>query len=157
MVRGLMSDVEWGFFKRFVIAKGPKSGRPPEDHRRVLDGAFWIARTGAPWRDLPDYFGEWNSVYTQYRRWALAGAFDLMLQALNEGGGPPGVVQMLDSTIVRAHHQAAGAKGGLKKRVSAARKAASQRKSTSAPTPKASRSRRRSPAAKSRTTKATTS
>jgi transposase len=152
-----MSDEEWTFFQPFVIATGPKSGRPPADHRKVLDGAFWIARTGAPWRDLPEYFGEWNSVYQQFRRWAKDGVFELMLEALNEGGAPPGVVQMLDSTVVRAHHQAAGAKGGLKKRVSAARKAASPRKSTSAPTPKGSRSRRKSPAGKSRTTRATRS
>jgi len=152
-----MSDEEWGFFERFVIAAGPKSGRPPADHRKVLDGVFWIARTGAPWRDLPDYFGEWNSVYQQFRRWALDGVFELMLQALNDGGAPPGVVQMLDSTVVRAHQHAAGAKGGLKKRVSAVRKAASQRKSTSGPTKKASRSPRKSPGARSRTTKATTS
>ena len=149
-----MSDEEWTFFKPFVTGR---TGRPPEDHRKVLDGAFWIARTGAPWRDLPDDFGEWNSVYVQYRRWALAGVFELMLQALNESGAPPGVVQMLDSTVVRAHHQAAGAKGGLKKKVSAVRKAASPPKSTSGPTKKGSPSRRKSPAGRSRTTKATIS
>ena len=155
MIRGLMSDREWTFFEPFVIATGDKSGRPPEDHRRVLDGVFWIARTGAPWRDLHEYFGKWSSVYRQFRRWTLAGIWELMLQALNESEGPPRSVQMIDSTIVRAHHQAAGAKGGLRARVLAARKAASRPKSISAPTRKDSRSRRRSPAGKSRTTRAT--
>lgn len=157
MVRGLMTDEEWAFFETLVIAKGGKSGRPPQDHRKILDGVFWIARTGAPWRDLHEHFGKWNSVYQQFRRWAKAGLFELMLDALNEEGGPPVVVQMIDSTIVRAHHQAAGAKGGLKKRVSAARKAASPRKSISEPTPKACRSRRKSPAEKSRITRDTIS
>jgi len=152
-----MSDEEWRFFEPFVVVKGPRSGRPPKNHRRVLDGVFWIMRTGAQWRDLPDYFGEWNSVYQQYRRWALAGLFELMLDAFNETGGPPAAMQMIDSTVVRAHHQAAGAKGGLKKRASGARKAASPAKSTSGRTVKDSRSRRKSPAAKSRTIRATTS
>ncbi len=152
-----MTDEEWGFFAPFVIATGGKSGRPPENHRRVLDGVFWITRTGAPWRDLHEHFGKWNSVYQQFRRWTLAGVWELMLEAFNESDGPPRSVQMIDSTIVRAHHQAAGAKGGLKNRGSAVRKAASPRKSTSGPTPKGSPSRRRSPAGKSPTTRATTS
>lgn len=152
-----MTDEEWGFFAPFVIATGAKSGRPPENHRLVLDGVFWITRTGAPWRDLHEHFGKWNSVYQQFRRWALSGIFEVMLDALAEQGGPPAAVQMIDSTIVRAHHQAAGAKGGLKKRVSAVRKAASPRKSISGRTPKGSPSRRKSPAGKSRTTRATTS
>lgn len=157
MVRGLMTDEEWGFFEPLVIARGGKSGRPPQDHRRSLDGIFWIARTGVPWRDLHEHFGKWNSVYRQFRRWAKAGLFELMLDALNEEGGPPAVVQMIDSTVVRAHHQAAGAKGGLGKKGSAARRAALPRKSTSGSMPTACRSRRRSPAARSRTTKDTTS
>lgn len=63
MVRDLMSDAEWAFFAPFVIETGPKRGRPPRNHRRVLDGVFWIARTGSPWRDLPESFGPWASVY----------------------------------------------------------------------------------------------
>ena len=157
MVRGLMSAKEWAFFEPFVMATGGKSGRPPGDHRRVLDGVFWIARTGAPWRDLHDCFGKWSSVYRQFRRWTLAGIWELMLQALNEGDGPPRSVQMIDSTIVRAHHQAAGAKGGLRDRVLAARKVASRPKFISAPTPKGSRSRQKSLAGKSRTTRVTIS
>lgn len=56
MIRGLMSDEEWDFFEPFVTVRGPKSGRPAKNHRLLLDGVFWIARTGAPWRDLPDFF-----------------------------------------------------------------------------------------------------
>jgi len=157
MVRGLMTDKEWTFFAPFVIATGGKSGRPPSDHRLVLDGIFWIARTGAQWRDLHEYFGKWSSVYRQFRRWTLAGVWELMLEALNEGGGGLDSVQMIDSTIIRAHHQAAGAKGGLKNRVLGAQKVASRQKFISAPMVRVSRSQRKSPAAKSRTTRATTS
>ena len=111
MVRGLMSDEEWAFFEPFVAPKGVRRGRPPADHRRVLDGIFWIARTGAGWRDLHEYFGKWYSVYRQFRRWTLAGVWEIMLEALNQNGAVPDSVQMIDSTIIRAHHQAAGAKG----------------------------------------------
>jgi transposase len=157
MVRGLMTDREWKFFAPFVLATGGKSGRPPSDHRLVLDGVFWIARTGAQWRDLHEHFGKWSSVYRQFRRWTLAGVFELMLAALNDGGGGLKSVQVVDSTIIRAHHQAAGAKGGLKNRVLGAQRVALRQKFISASPAKGSRSRRKSLAAKSRTTKATTS
>jgi len=84
MVRGLMSDEEWAFFEPFVVASGAKSGRPPRDHRRTLDGVFWIARTGAQWRDLHDCFGKWSTVYRQFRRQTLAGVWEAMLEALAE-------------------------------------------------------------------------
>lgn len=105
-----MSNEEWGFFEPFVIERGPKRGRPPLDHRQVLDGVFWIARTGAPWRDLPDAFGKWGSLYRQFRRWTLSGLWDVLLQALNDSGEGQDSVQMIDSTLVRAHQHAAGAK-----------------------------------------------
>ncbi|PHR68912.1 MAG: hypothetical protein COA64_16745 [Henriciella sp.] len=116
-----MSDEEWAFFAPFVIETGPKRGRPPKDHRRVLDGVFWIARTGSPWRDLPESFGPWASVCRQFRRWTLAGVWDVILEALNEAEGSPDSVQMIDSTIARAHHCAAGARGGFRIRVLAVR------------------------------------
>ena len=133
MVRGLMTDVEWAFFEPFVTERGPRRGRPPVDHRRTLDAVFWIARTGAPWRDLPEELGNWNSVHKQYRRWTASGLWDLMLDALAEGGGND-AVQMVDSTVIRAHHCAAGARGGLKIRLLAARAAASRPKSMPGPT-----------------------
>ena len=134
MIRELMGDDEWAFFEPFVIETGPKRGRPPRDHRRVLDGVFWLARTGAQWRDLPDYFGSWSSVYRQFRRWTLSGLWDLLLEALNDTEAVPDSLQMIDSTIIRAHHCAAGARGGLRKRVLDARKVASRPKYTFAPT-----------------------
>jgi transposase len=117
LIRGLMSDAEWAFFEPIVKSR---TGRPA-DHRRTLDGIFWIARTGAPWRDLPAELGEWNSVYQQFRRWSLSGLWDILLEALADSGAAPKTVQMIDATVIRAHHQAAGAKGGLRGRLLAVR------------------------------------
>jgi len=97
----------------------------------TLDGVFWIARTGAPWRDLPKEFGKWSSVYRQFRRWTLAGLWEDIMDALNQSGAVPHALQMIDSTVVRAHHQAAGAKGGLRDRVSGVQEVASRPRSTS--------------------------
>ena len=127
-----MSDEEWTFFERFILAVRAPNGRRPSNHRLVLDGIFWIARTGAPWRDLPEEFGKWSSVYRQFRRWTLAGLWEEVMEALNGSGAVPDALQMIDSTVVRAHHQAAGAKGGLRNRVSAVQGVASRPRSISA-------------------------
>ena len=134
MARNLMSDAEWAFFEPFLKAIRNPNGRRPVDHRLVLDGVFWIARTGAPWRDLPEEFGKWSSVYRQFRRWTLAGLWETILEVLNDSQAVPDTVQMIDSTIVRAHHCAAGARGGLEKRILAVQKVASRPRSTSSPT-----------------------
>jgi len=142
VVRGRMTDDEWAIFEPFLMTPSAQGGRPPRDHRRVLDGVLWIARTGAPWRDLPEEFGNWNSVWRQFRRWCESGVWDVLLQALADSGGAADLLQMLDSTIIRAHRCAAGGRGGLKAKRSVARAAGSRPRSTSAPTPMACRSRR---------------
>ena len=124
-----MENAEWAFFEPFITGIRGRGGRPAGNHRQVLDGIFWIARTGSQWRDLPEEFGKWSSVYRQFRRWTVAGLWDLILDALNESEAMPDQVQMIDSTIIRAHQQAAGAKGGLRDKVLAAQKVASRRKS----------------------------
>lgn len=116
MARLLMEDAEWAFFEPFIVAIRGRGGRPATDHRLVLDAVFWIARTGSPWRDLPEEFGKWSSVYRQFRRWTLSGLWEMILEALNESGARPDQVQMIDSTVIRAHHLAAGAKGDSKRR-----------------------------------------
>ncbi len=126
-----MSDEEWAFFEQFILSVRAPNGRKPNDHRLVLDGVFWIARSGAPWRDLPEEFGKWSSVYRQFRRWTLARLWEQILEALTESRIVPDALQMVDSTVVRAHHQASGAKGGLPDRVLAAQKVASRPRSIS--------------------------
>lgn len=125
-----MKNAEWAFFEPFIIGIRGRGGRPASNHRQVLDGIFWITRTGAQWRDLPEEFGKWSSVYRQFRRWTVASLWELILDALNDSKVMPGQVQMIDSTIIRAHHQAAGAKGGLRDRVLAVQKVALRRKFT---------------------------
>ena len=162
MARGLMSDAEWGFFEPFLRAVRAPQGRRGSDHRRVLDGVFWIARTGSAWRDLPEEFGKWSSVYRQFRRWTLAGLWEAILEALNEGAasvskGSPDRLQMIDSTIVRAHQHAAGARGALRAKVLAVLEVASRPRSTSASTPGAFRCAPTSRPARSPTIAASTS
>ena len=134
LTRLLMEDAEWAFFEPFLIAVRWQGGRPVTNRLCVLDGNFWIARTGAVWRDLPEEFGKWSSVYRQFRRRALTGLWELMLDALNDSGAAPDCVQMIDSAVIRAHQLAAGAKGELKGKVLAVQKAASRPKSTALPT-----------------------
>jgi len=131
LARLLMEDAEWAFVELFLMAVRAQGGRPASDHRRVLNGVFWLARTGAAWRDLPEEFGKWSSVYRQFRRWTLAGLWELVLNALNDSGAAPDGVQMIDSTVIRAHHLAAGAQGGLKASVLAVQRVASRPRFTS--------------------------
>ena len=130
LARLLMEDTEWGYFEPFLTSIRGRGGRPASDHRLVLDAIFWISRTGSPWRDLPEEFGKWSSVYRQFRRWTLAGLWELILNVLDDSGAMPGQVQMIDSTVIRTHHLAAGAKGGNWCRISAAHAKAAQAKYT---------------------------
>ncbi len=83
----------------------------------VLNGILWILRTGAPWRDLPERYGSWKTVYSRFRRWQQAGVWDRILNTLQREaafeGTLEGEVTMIDSSSIRAHQHAAGAaKGG---------------------------------------------
>jgi len=133
-----MTDAEWAVFAPFLIESGSRGGRPPQDHRTVMDAILWITRTGSPWRDLPTELGNWNSVFRQYRRWTEAGVWDLMLAAFTESEVSDNTTQMVDSTIIRAHHHAAGAKGGFTGMVSAVRAVASRPRSMPGRMPKGS-------------------
>ena len=115
--------------------------RPAQDNRRYFEGMMWIARTGAQWRHLPDEYGKWNSVFRRYRRWVTTGVFDAMLETLAELAGRDIAADMIDSTVVRAHHCAVGIKRGLSKpRLSADRAEASPPSCTPDATRGASRS-----------------
>ncbi|WP_235518175.1 transposase [Sphingomonas sp. Leaf208] len=87
----------------------------------------WMARTGAQWRHLPDEYGKWNSVFRRYRRWVVTGVFEAMLETLVAVVERDTSADMIDSTVVRAHHCAVGLKKGIKNsKGSAVREAASQ-------------------------------
>ncbi|MFD0883328.1 IS5 family transposase [Streptosporangium algeriense] len=93
-----------------------RTGRPREDDRRILNGIVWKIRTGSAWRDVPERYGSWQTLYTRFRRWALDGTFTAMLRHAQVGADASGDIDWLvavDSTIVRAHqHAAGGRKGG---------------------------------------------
>ena len=135
-----MTDAEWAIFAPFLMESGWRGGRPPQDHRKVMDAILWITRTGSPWRDLPTELGNWNSVFRQYRRWTESGIWDLMLAALTESEISDNATQMIDSTIIRAHHHAGGGKGGFRKMLLAVHAVASRPKSMPGRMPKGSAS-----------------
>jgi len=111
-----LSDEEWAIIGP-VLPGGdgtPRRGRPTSGDRRVLDGIFYILRTGAPWRDLPERYGPYTTVYNRFNRWAKAGVWSRVFEALARGS--PQSLRLIDSSIVRAHQHAAGAKKGASKR-----------------------------------------
>ena len=137
MSRGDLTDAEWRILNPLLPDRGERGPAVP-DKRRMADGILWVLRTGAPWRDMPERYGNWNSVFVRFTRWSKIGVWDAAFEILASLGPPGDKEHAIDSTIVRAHQHAAGVKGGIKigKR-SVARAAASRRKSTSARTPKA--------------------
>lgn len=109
-----MDDATWDLIAPFLPPENGRRGRPAIDNRLVLEGIFWVARTGSPWRDMPERFGHWNTVWRRFARWRDAGLFEVILEALATSGAGDTTLQMIDSTIVRAHqHSAGGSKGGV--------------------------------------------
>ncbi|MFC9730847.1 IS5 family transposase [Streptomyces roseolus] len=113
MRRHELSDAEWEFVRPLL----PESsrGRKRLDDRRVLNGIVWKFRTGTAWRDVPERYGPWATLHTRFRRWAMDGTFDRMLRAAQAKADAAGDIEWLvsvDSTVVRAHQHAAGARKG---------------------------------------------
>jgi transposase len=112
--RGL-SDAEWARL-RPVLPPRARTGRPRRDERSVIDALLWLARTGAPWRDLPERYAPWRSVATRFYRWTRSGLWERILSALRSIADARGQidweVHMVDATSVRAHRHAAGARRG---------------------------------------------
>lgn len=124
MSRGDVLDDEWAVIGPLLPSERGRNCRPAHDNRTFFNGMLFILRTGAPWRDLPEGYGNWNSVYRRFRRWCEQGVFDAILETLVELGiTDDWRDQMVDSTTVRGHSQAAGAKGGLLRRDLVARAA----------------------------------
>ena len=86
-------------------------GMPRVDDRRVLNGIFWALRSGAPGRDLPERYGPYTTAYNRFSRWRKAGVWDRIMNAITQGHDDR--VQMIDTSIVRVHQHAAGAKKGV--------------------------------------------
>ena len=128
MRRHELTDAQWNLIKQHLPGKRSDPGRTAKDNRRFVDGVLWLARTGAPWRDLPERYGRWNSAFQRFSRWSKRGIWQRILEAL--GGDEDLEHLLLDSTTVRAHQHAAGAKGGETKKRSAALVAGGARRFT---------------------------
>ena len=122
MDRLILSDEQWGRISGLIIGRPDQRGSTGRDNRMFLEGVLWIVRTGSPWRDLPEAFGEWNSVFRRFSRWSRKGVWQRIFAAMSDD--PDFEYLIIDSTIVRAHQHASGAKRGLKIRRSDARAAA---------------------------------
>ena len=98
-----LTDYEWAAIKPFLPNK-PR-GVPRVNDRRVLIGIFWVLRSGAPWRDLPETFGPYTTCYNRFVRWGRAGVWDQIMDAL--AAMHDAAVQMIDTSIVRVHQHGA--------------------------------------------------
>ena len=120
--RHAISDDNWERVKDLLPGRPGTPGRNARDNRLFIEAVLWIVRTGSPWRDLPAFFGNWNTVFKRYRDWVKADVFIRLFEACS--GQPDMEYAMVDATIVKVHRHGQGAKGGLKARPSAAPRAA---------------------------------
>lgn len=106
-----LSDNEWERLKEFFPRReAGQLGRPRNDDRQLLNGVLWVLRSGAAWRDVPERYGPWSTVYNRFVQWQESGLF---AQILEELGGDADLQDIsMDSTSVKAHQHSAGAKKG---------------------------------------------
>ena len=105
--RHALSDAHWDRIKDLLPGRTGQHGGVAKDNRLFVDAVLWIGKTGAPWRDLPERFGDWNSAWKRFDRWAQKGVWQRLFAALQD---PDLEWLILDSTVVRAHQHAAGAR-----------------------------------------------
>lgn len=113
MDRLVLSDDQWQSICGLIIGRPDQKGSTGRDNRMFVEGVLWIVRTGSPWRDLPEAFGEWNSVFRRFSRWSRKGIWRRMFEAMSDD--PDFEYLIVDSTLVQ---------GGLKITPSDARAAA---------------------------------
>lgn len=117
--RFVLTDEVWARLAPHCPGKRGDAGATGKDNRLFLEAVLWRVRTGLPWRDLPAGFGNWNSVFRRFRRWAENGVFERIFKEIS--AIPDFEYAMIDGTIVQVHQKASGAKGGLKIKPSGAR------------------------------------
>ena len=116
MGRHELTDEQWNRLEPLLPPEKPETGRPSKEHKTIINGILWILGTGAPWRDLPEYYGSWSTVASRFYRWRKAGIWDRVLAKLQQVADGAGQidweVHYVDGTNIRAHQHAAGAKKG---------------------------------------------
>lgn len=108
----ILNDSQWNKIKDALPGKQRDPGRSGVDNRRFVEAVMWVARNGARWRALPSEYGNWNTVHRRFRRWSKKGVWQMIFNTLAANADTEWL--MIDSTIIRAHQHAAGAKGGRK-------------------------------------------
>jgi transposase len=110
MARYDLTEAEW----RLVVPLLPNKPRgvPRVDDRRVINGIFYILRTGSPWRDLPDRYGPYTTVYNRYNRWAKAGVWLKVFETFSSRS--PRSLHLIDSSVIHAHRHAVGGKARVR-------------------------------------------
>lgn len=110
-----LREDQWEKIKEALPGKEEDPGRSAEDNRKFVEAVLWVGRNGGRWRSLPYEFGKWNSIFQRFRRWAKKGVWQMIFNTLASNADTEWL--MIDSTIIRAHQHAAGAKGGRKKKL----------------------------------------
>ena len=105
-----VTDEEWERIKPYILEEqtGSSRGRPSKDSRTMLNGIFWILRSGASWRDLPERYGPWQTVYKRFAKWSDGGIFERIFTDLAADADMQDI--SIDSTCIKAHKSSAGAK-----------------------------------------------
>jgi transposase len=109
-----LTDAEWDVIRPWLPPLKTR-GRPYKDHRTIINGMLWILHTGAPWRDLPERYGPWQTVYSRFLRWSRGGIWDRILSSLHRELDASGQIDWelfcIDGSSIRAHKAASGAGG----------------------------------------------
>ncbi|WP_116408588.1 IS5 family transposase [Rhizobium leguminosarum] len=108
--RLILRDDQWDRMSQHIIGDDRTRGSSGRDNRMFVEAVLWIVRTGSPWRDLPDAFGDWNSVFRRFSRWSQKGVWWRVFEAMSDDSDFEYLI--VDSTIIRAHQHAAGGKKG---------------------------------------------
>ena len=106
MRRFELTDAQFARIEHRLSGKSTDPGRTAANNRLFLDAVLWVLRTGSPWRDRPERFGPWNSVFQRFNRWAKKGIWTTVFEAIQE---PDWEWLMIDASVIRAHQHAAGA------------------------------------------------
>lgn len=122
MNRDMLRDDQWERIKDLLPGKSIDCGVIAGNNRLFLEAVLWIARTSSPWRDLPERFGKWHSVYVRYDRWSKSGVWAGLAEAV--AANPDFECLFVDGSIVRVHQHGAGEKKNAKSKLSDAAGAA---------------------------------
>lgn len=113
MKRHELSEIQWNKIKEmFPPERKPQGGRPGKSNREMLNAMLYWLNTGIPWRDLPERYGPWQSVYSRYRAWTKAGVWENVLANLIQQDIVDETTLMIDSTTIKVHQHASGCKKG---------------------------------------------